>query len=146
MPETTQYKTDQTADVAAIDTHVGVKVKARRILLGMTQGQLGQAIGLTFQQVQKYERGVNHMAINRLVDISKALSVSVDYFFEGMPGIGKGKKPGHGFADNDQDEFSGAGNPFTQRDILELIRAYSSIKDPALKKQLLEMAKIMAKP
>ena len=71
-----------------VDTHVGSRVRLRRALLGMSQEKLGEAIGLTFQQVQKYERGANRIAASRLFDLSRVLDVPVSFFFDDMPGAG----------------------------------------------------------
>ncbi len=68
-----------------VDVHVGSRVRQRRRLLGITQTDLGDAIGVTFQQVQKYERGVNRIGASRLYDLCRVLDVSIDYFFEDMP-------------------------------------------------------------
>src|SRR5277367_1577262 len=68
-----------------IDTHVGARVRLRRTLLGMSQEKLGEAIGLTFQQVQKYERGANRIGASRLFDLSRVLDVPVSFFFDDMP-------------------------------------------------------------
>jgi transcriptional regulator with XRE-family HTH domain len=73
----------------AVDVHVGQKIRARRIYLKMSQTELGDAIGLTFQQVQKYEKGMNRVGASRLQQISEALGVSPFYFFEGAPTVGK---------------------------------------------------------
>src|SRR5512145_1807794 len=71
-----------------IDVHVGSRVRLRRTLLGMSQEKLGEAIGLTFQQVQKYERGANRIGSSRLFDLARVLDVPVSYFFEDMaPGV-----------------------------------------------------------
>src|SRR3954463_10029808 len=68
-----------------IDVHVGSRVRLRRTLLGMSQEKLGEAIGLTFQQVQKYERGANRIGASRLFDLSRVLDVPVSFFFDDMP-------------------------------------------------------------
>src|SRR5256714_12611645 len=68
----------------AIDIHVGSRIRLRRTLLGMSQEKLGEAIGLTFQQVQKYERGANRIGSSRLFDLARVLDVPVSYFFEEM--------------------------------------------------------------
>src|SRR6202050_4784117 len=73
----------------AVDTHVGQKIRSRRIFLGMSQTEVADAIGITFQQVQKYERGANRVGASRLQQISDALGVSPFYFFEGAPTAGK---------------------------------------------------------
>ena len=122
-----------------VDTHVGGKVKIRRIMLGLSQEDLAKSIGLTFQQVQKYERGANRISVSRLVEISKALRAPIDYFLEGCAAIAK-KSALRGVSDNKQEPLE----PEIKKDSLELMRAYQSIQKPALKKQLLEMAKVMA--
>jgi len=128
-----------------VDTHVGAKVKSRRLMLGLSQEELAKSIGLTFQQVQKYERGTNRISVSRLSDISKALKVSMDYFLEGCAAAAAGgrKMAMKGVSDTPQALLEP--DPMTKRDVLELVRAYEQIGTPALKKQLLEMAKTMAK-
>jgi transcriptional regulator with XRE-family HTH domain len=76
----------------AVDTHVGLKIRARRNLLGLSQTELADAAGITFQQVQKYEKGANRVGAGRLMQFSEALGVPPSYFFEGAPTIGK-KQP-----------------------------------------------------
>jgi len=73
-----------------IDVHVGSRVRLRRTLLGMSQEKLGEALGLTFQQVQKYERGVNRIGASRLYHLSQILDVPVSFFFDDMPTFEKG--------------------------------------------------------
>jgi len=132
-----------------VDIHVGAKVKSRRLMLGLSQEELAKAIGLTFQQVQKYERGSNRISVSRLTDISRALKVPVDFFLEGcanalMGSAGATRKPAmKGVSDTPQAMLEP--DPMTKRDVLELVRAYEQISTPQLKKQLLEMAKAMAK-
>lgn len=127
-----------------VDTHVGAKVKSRRLMLGLSQEDLAKSIGLTFQQVQKYERGTNRISVSRLADISQALKVTMDYFLDGCMPSGSGKKLAiKGVSDSPQAMLEP--DPMTKRDVLELVRAYEQIGTPALKKQLLEMAKTMAK-
>lgn len=143
MPRT---KTNE-AGPNPVDTYIGSKVKSRRLILGLSQEELAKAIGLTFQQVQKYERGTNRISVSRLVDICKVLKVQVDYFFDGSFALA-GKPPGmrnaaaKGFADTKQEALEP--DPMMKRDVLELVRAYSKISSPQLKKQLLEMAKAMS--
>jgi transcriptional regulator with XRE-family HTH domain len=73
----------------AVDTHVGQKMRARRIFLRMSQTDIADAMGISFQQIQKYERGANRVGASRLQQISDALGVSPFYFFEGAPTVGK---------------------------------------------------------
>lgn len=122
-----------------VDTHVGMRVKTRRLMLGLSQEELANAIGLTFQQVQKYEKGTNRISVSRLVDISQALKVPFIYFLEGMTGRRMAMR---GMADTPQAALEQ--DPMSQRDVLELVRAYSSIETPQVKKQLLNMAKTLA--
>jgi transcriptional regulator with XRE-family HTH domain len=129
-----------------VDMHVGNKVKTRRIMLGLSQEELAKSIGLTFQQVQKYERGTNRISVSRLIDISKALRTPVDYFLDGcsvmLKSASAGKAALRGVSDVRQEPFEA--DHMTRKDVLELVRAYQRIDTPALKKQLLEMAKAMA--
>ena len=124
-----------------IDIYVGGRLKARRLMLGLSQEELGNAIGLTFQQVQKYERGTNRISVSRLVDICKALRVPFGYFLDNCGPKAK-KAALRGVADNKQALIEG--DPMTRKDVLELVRYYELIRTPALKKQLVEMAKAMA--
>lgn len=128
-----------------VDTHVGAKVKSRRLMLGLSQEELAKSIGLTFQQVQKYERGTNRISVSRLVDISRALKSPIDYFLDGCQSLaqGRGKLAMKGVSDTRQEKLEP--DPMTRRDVLDLVRAYQAISTPSLKKQLLEMAKAMAK-
>ncbi len=68
-----------------VDRHIGTRIRARRTAIGMSQEKLGEALGLTFQQVQKYEKGTNRVGSGRLVEVGRALGVPVQYFFEGLP-------------------------------------------------------------
>ena len=137
-----------------IDVHVGSKVRARRLLMGLSQDALAKLIGLTFQQVQKYERGTNRISVSRLIGIAKALQVPVNYFFGDTiindKAFSQGGLAIEGFSDIDQENYNQENynidiEPLAKRDVMELVKAYSSIKNQNLKKQLLEMAKTMAK-
>src|ERR1700728_630098 len=77
--------TDREGRPSPIDVHVGSRIRLRRTLLGMSQERLGEALGLTFQQVQKYERGVNRVGASRLFDLSRVLDVPISFFFDDMP-------------------------------------------------------------
>ena len=124
-----------------VDVHVGARVRRRRTLLGMNQTNLGDAIGLTYQQVQKYERGANRISASRLFDLSRLFDVPIEYFFDDMPTAvaasslatkkrGKAKKlPSY------------ESNPMATRETLELVRAYYKITDPEIRKRLRELAK-----
>ncbi|WP_343893889.1 helix-turn-helix domain-containing protein [Craurococcus roseus] len=128
-----------------IDVHVGGRVRLRRTLMGMSQERLGEALGLTFQQVQKYERGVNRIGASRLFDLARVLDVPIGFFFDDMPdGVGGGASPGlprrsvSGFADS-QDGFED--DTLHRRETLELVRAYYRITDPAVRKRVFDLIK-----
>ena len=127
-----------------IDIHVGNKIRQQRTLLGFSQGRLGAAVGLTFQQVQKYERGSNRVGASRLYEISLILRVPVAFFFDGLENdnIPMGSNSGLGGMAEDQEPFMH--DVFSQRETLELVRAYYSIEDLAIRRKLFELAKSMA--
>ena len=107
-----------------IDVHVGSRVRLRRTLLGMSQEKLGDAIGLTFQQVQKYERGANRIGSSRLFDLSRVLDVPVSFFFDDMPAEISESTPGSdsGLSETSADSY--ASDPLAKRETLELVRNY----------------------
>lgn len=129
-----------------VDIHVGSQLRKRRTLLGMTQGNLAKATGLTFQQIQKYENGRNRVSASRLHQFSTLLDVPVSYFFDLLEEEQAGGSPAHGLSES-QAAFTGpkdveASIPY--RETAELIRVYSSIPDPKLRKNLLKLIKQMA--
>ena len=125
-----------------VDVHVGARLRVRRTLSGMSQTTLGDAIGLSFQQMQKYERGANRISASRLFDLAQVLDVPIAYFFDDMPtavaassptlGGGKAKKPPSYELD-----------PMAKRETLQLVRAYYKITDPEIRKRLFEMTKTL---
>jgi len=121
-----------------VDVHVGHRVRLRRTLLGMSQEKLGDAIGLTFQQVQKYERGANRVSASRLFDLARTLEVSIGYFFDEMDEQVAGKPS---LADPPATHRA---DPLTKRETLELVRAYYRIADPRVRKCLFETTKAIA--
>ncbi len=127
-----------------VDVHVGTRVRLRRTLLGMTQTGLGQAIGLTFQQVQKYERGVNRIGSSRLYDLARVLEVPVNFFFDEMPAAIASKS---GTALRGMHDGAEAYDPdiVSKRETLELVRAYYKIDSPLVRKRLFEMVKALGK-
>lgn len=78
--------TETPPSIHAVDCHVGARVRLRRRAVGMSQAQLAQAIGVTFQQVQKYEQGTNRISASKLFEIARTLGTSVAYYFDGLPG------------------------------------------------------------
>lgn len=104
----------------AIDLHVGKRLRRRRRLLGLTQQQLAESIGIRFQQIQKYECGANRVTASRLYELAVALNVPVNYFFEGLQQVAAPATPGA--PANDRDLI--AADVLSQKETLELIRAY----------------------
>lgn len=120
-----------------IDAQVGNRVRLRRMLIGMSQERLGELLGLTFQQVQKYEKGVNRIGAGRLFEVSRILGVGIDYFYEGVNSQLAG-----GFTDVQSSppvmEFVSSGEG------LQLSLAFMKIKDPKLRKRVLDLVKQMS--
>ncbi len=127
-----------------VDIHVGARVRLRRTLLGLSQEKLGEAIGLTFQQVQKYERGTNRVGASRLYDLSRVLDVPLQFFYDDMPSEVSDQAPRlrAGLADAPTPEFEA--DPMAKRETLELVRAYYKVKDPVVRKRIFELCKAMA--
>ncbi len=135
-----------------IDGHVGARMKLRRTLMGMSQERLGEALGLTFQQVQKYERGVNRVSASRLYDLARVLDVPISFFFDDLPDAVTavyGQTPGgysarysSGFAET-QDSFGQQDDAINRRETLELVRAYYRIPDANMRKRIYELIKSM---
>lgn len=124
-----------------VDIHVGSRVRLRRTLLGLSQEKLGEAVGLTFQQIQKYERGANRIGASRLFEFSRILDVPVSFFFDDMTDrvkVGEGQAA---LALADQPQAPLEPDPLTRRETLELVRAYYRIGDPQVRKRLFELAK-----
>jgi len=125
-----------------VDAHVGSRVRLRRTLLGMSQQKLAAALGVTFQQVQKNERGTNRIASSRLFDLSKTLDVPIQYFFDEMPAETAVSARSHGIgatkaaADHELD-------PLAKRETLELVRAFYRIKSPSVRKKVYSLAKTL---
>jgi transcriptional regulator with XRE-family HTH domain len=126
-----------------IDVHVGQRMRQRRTLLGMSQSVLGDAIGLTFQQVQKYERGANRVSGSRLFDLGRVLDVPIAYFFEEMPGDTAKKSPSNLMGVKPVAEDFEV-DPLARRETLELVRAYYKIPSAAARRRLADLVKTIA--
>ncbi len=132
-----------------VDVYVGQKLKARRNLIGITQENLAEASGITFQQVQKYEKGRNRLSASRLFQFARVLDVPVSYFFEGFTALDSQIGLQGGFADNEQEAFPGEANEndnvMFHKETIDLVRTYYTITDEKLRKDFLKMLKQMAK-
>ena len=117
-----------------IDAQVGNRVRIRRMLIGMSQEKLGDMLGLTFQQVQKYEKGVNRIGAGRLFEIARILGVPIDFFYDGVAA------PAEGLVDATPPvmEFMSSGEG------LQLSLAFMKIKDPKVRKRVLDLVKSLA--
>jgi len=121
-----------------IDGQVGSRLRLRRMMIGMSQEKLGEMLGLTFQQVQKYEKGVNRIGAGRLFEIARILGVPIQYFYESVT---EQLASTPGFAERDSQpvlEFVSSG------DGLQLSLAYMRIKDPKVRKRVLDLVKSLA--
>ncbi|WP_426954370.1 helix-turn-helix domain-containing protein [Muricoccus radiodurans] len=144
MDEPTGVESEKAA--RPIDIHVGSRVRLRRTLLGMSQGALGEALGVTFQQVQKYERGVNRIGASRLFEISQVLDVPISFFFDDMtdrPASQTGLRS-HGASGMAEQQQGFEDDVMHRRETLELVRAYYRITEPAVRKRILDLTKELA--
>ena len=119
-----------------VDTHVGERIRLRRGVLGMTQTELSRAMGVTLQQIQKYERGINRVSSSRLFDLGGALQVSVGYFFDELAG----EPPLPVLPQADDEDLS------LRYETKLLVRAYYGITDPIVRAQVCELARALSGP
>jgi len=125
-----------------VDVHVGSRVRLRRTLLGMSQEKLGKAVSLTFQQIQKYERGANRIGSSRLYQLANILDVPVSFFFEGVEE--RISREESGVSEGEQEAFES--DQLSRRETLELVRAYYRISDPAVRKKIFDLVKAVSVP
>ncbi len=125
------------SDPNPVDIHVGKRLRQRRTFVGMTQEQLGAALGITFQQIQKYERGANRIGASRLFDICRILDVPPQFFFESMPS-------GSEAPDEQPTPTVRADDP-VDRETMDLVRAYRQIESASVRHRLLELTRTLAK-
>lgn len=121
-----------------VDVHVGSRMRLRRTLLGFSQEKVGNAVGLSFQQIQKYERGANRIGAGRLYQFANLLDVPVSFFYDDMPDDIDGDQP----PASEAKAFSQ--NKFTDRETLKLVRAYYAISNPAVRHGIYELARSIA--
>ena len=138
-PEETEIEERSSRRANPVDVHVGARVRLRRMLLGMSQEKLGEHLGLTFQQIQKYEKGINRIGASRLFDLSQVLGVPVQFFYEelavgGAAGAGFAERPAESYAV----EFLGS------REGLELNKAFARITDPRVRRSIVDLVRAFA--
>lgn len=122
-----------------IDRHVGSRVRMQRVLLKMSQEKLGEALGLTFQQVQKYEKGTNRIGASRLQQISKTLNVPPSFFFEGAPTTSPSDQ---GFVEESSSQY--VVDFLSTAEGLHLNRSFARIKDPKVRKKVIDLIATLA--
>jgi transcriptional regulator with XRE-family HTH domain len=123
----------------ATDKHVGARVRTRRMMLSMSQEKLGEALGLTFQHVQKYEKGTNRISASRLQHISHILQVSVSFFFDGAPTL-----PGAGITNGAAPSPRYVNDFLATSDGLALTKAFMRIKEPKLRRHIVHLVQEIA--
>ena len=130
-----------------VDVHVGVRLRQRRNLVGLSQTKLSETVGLTFQQIQKYENGTNRISSSRLYEFAKVLNVPVSYFFDEMPSKALS---GRLVAGRGREGFGEVGSPFKQekdplirRETLELVRAYDKIEEERVRDSIFATVKAL---
>jgi transcriptional regulator with XRE-family HTH domain len=124
-----------------VDVQVGSRVRLRRNMLGMSQEKLGEALGLTFQQVQKYERGANRIGASRLYELSRVLDVPVQFFYDDTDPVRAPAIPA-GFAEPSAEAFDS--DLLRRRETTELVNAYFAMKDPTIRKRMYELVRALA--
>ncbi|MDL1873528.1 helix-turn-helix transcriptional regulator [Deltaproteobacteria bacterium PRO3] len=124
-----------------IDAHVGMRVRLRRMLLGMSQEKLGEHLGLTFQQVQKYEKGVNRIGASRLFDLSRVLGVPVQFFYDEAPADLVDTPSAPGFAERPTETY--VIDFLSTREGLELNKAFVKIADPRVRRSVVELVRTL---
>lgn len=126
-----------------IDIHVGGRVRMRRMLLGMSQEKLGELLGLTFQQIQKYEKGTNRIGASRLFELSRILAVPVQYFYDEAPNV-DGSGVQSGFADKNASGTEYVVDFVGSREGIELNRAFLRISNPKVRRSIVDLVRSLA--
>ncbi|MDQ7247061.1 helix-turn-helix domain-containing protein [Dongia sedimenti] len=126
-----------------VDVHVGLRIRLRRTLLGLSQGSLAEQLGLTFQQVQKYERGTNRVSSSRLFDLTRILKVPIAYFYDEM-GLDVSKQSPAALAGQKPKAVDRDADPAAKRETLELVRAYYGIPDQGVRQRFTNMIRAIA--
>ncbi len=134
MTEYNHYSAPKKVD--AVDTHVGKKIKNRRIMLGMSQQELGDAIGVSIQQIQKYEKATNRVSSGKLYNFASYLNVPILYFFEGYEADDAKE-----LVTSENVESYVEEDKVPEREVLNLIKSFNEIEDPKVRKKIIELTK-----
>lgn len=127
-----------------LDGHIGQRLRQRRTLIGMSQEKLAEAVGLTFQQIQKYEKGTNRIGASRLWQFCRILDVPPAYFFEAVSSTPYADEPMSAIVTVPTKGRSK--DPLTRRQTLELVRAYYKISDPKVRRSIFDLVKNLSEP
>ncbi len=135
-------KQKNNSSTSSLDSYIGDRIRTRRIMLGLSQEKLAESLGITFQQIQKYERGVNRVSASQLYRISGVLDTPISYFFEGIPtnhhsGLISGVAESLPF-DTYQTKF------LTKKETFTLLKAYYDIEPPTIRRKILELISCLA--
>ncbi|MGB3719136.1 MAG: transcriptional regulator [Proteobacteria bacterium] len=125
-----------------LDIHVGSRVRLQRMLLGMSQEKLGEQLGLTFQQIQKYEKGINRIGASRLYELAKVLGVSVEFFYEDAPGTTPTNKSSSSSGLSQTDRY--VVDFLSSREGVELNKAFVKITDPKIRRSIVDLVRTLA--
>ncbi len=126
-----------------IDGYVGKRLKQRRTIMGLSQEAVAKAVGITFQQVQKYEKGSNAMNASRLFEFSRFMNVPVAYFFEDIEQSSSPHKMSSGFAEAPALEFNND-NMASDRESLEMMKSFKRIKNPVVRKRIADLLRAIS--
>lgn len=128
-----------------IDVHVGGRLRLRRNMAGLSQEKLGKQLGITFQQIQKYEKGTNRMGASRLQEIAEILKTPISYFFEDVPnsGAAQGEATGSGFSEPSSSDY--VVDFLSSSEGLQLNRAFIKIEDAKVRRKVIDLVKALAK-
>jgi len=127
--------------VDPVDCHVGKRLKMRRIMLGLSQHDLGDAVNVSIQQIQKYEKATNRISSGRLYAFAKLLMVPVEFFFSEVENMYDFKEQ---TSLNDEKESFEHNSPIPEKELINLVRSYSEIKDPSVRKRVVDLLKAMS--
>jgi len=141
MAEIAESAERSNRSASPIDAHVGGQVRLRRMMMGMSQEWLGEQMGLTFQQIQKYEKGVNRIGASRLWALAKVLDVSIDFFYEGLTTRSNGQTQ-PGMAEPPSEKY--VVEFLNSREGLELNRAFAKISDHKVRRSIVDLVRSLA--
>lgn len=140
-----KIKEKPSPDKNPIDLYVGSRLRTRRLLLGLTQEELGKSAEVTFQQIQKYEKGENRISASRLYEFAQLLKTSIDYFFDGIDVfLNNHLQPSAHYLGEAADYDFDTTEIYTNKDVINLIKAFTSIDDPNVRRKVISLVRTLA--